>query len=201
MLAATLLETFLFYMIFIIKFKILIISLCLLLTANNILSQKKGDVVLSISLGLFSRGLLSAKVFPVDNFAIELHGGLLPTTPIYNYGVALHTYFDTDRPNLFMLVGVSNFGSLFGTAIDSTDNGLIMSNGVSMTALNIGFGREFYSNGKVHYFDLGPTYLLSSTYEYTNLETGENIIDESIPYRWLGFFEYGWSKYQKKRGD
>jgi hypothetical protein len=170
----------------------------LFLNTNYILAQRKGKVVFGISIGLVSKGILSIKYFPVNGFAIEVHSGILPG--LYNYGLALHRYFDLQRPNTFMEVGIANFGGMpEGVDMDSTSVDTIVSLGASNWGINLGFGREFVSGSDVYFFAGGPTYILDRYVNYLNTRTGEYFDKKEITLKWFGFIEAGESYYPKKK--
>jgi hypothetical protein len=172
--------------------------LFLFLNTNVAFAQRKGDVVFGMSIGLVSKGLLSIKYFPLDGFAIELHGGIVPG--FYNYGLALHHYFDLERPNTFMQIGIANFGGMpEGIDMDSTSADTIVGLGASMWGINVGFGREFISGSDVYFFAAGPTYIINRYMSYLNTSTQEYSEKEELTSRWMGFIEGGQSYYRKKK--
>jgi len=173
-------------------------SLILFLNTNDLLAQRKGEVVFGMSIGLVSKGLLSIKYFPVDGFAVELHGGVLPG--LYNCGFALHKYFDLERPNTFIEIGIANFGGMpEGVDMDSTSIDSVIALGTSNWGINLGFGREFVSGSDVYFFAGGPTYILNSYVNYLNTRTREYFDKEEITLRWFGFIEGGQSYYPKNK--
>ncbi len=178
------------------KFFCLLI-LILILNINDVVAQRKGEVVFGLSIGLISKGILSIKYFPADGFAIELHGGVVPG--LYNVGLALHNYFDLERPNTFMEVGIANFGGMpEGVDMDSTSADTIVSLGASIWGINLGFGREFISGSDVYFFAGGPTYILDRRINYLNTRTREFFDEEEMTLKWIGFIEGGQSYYRKK---
>ncbi len=167
------------------------------LNVNDLQAQRKGDVVFGFSIGFVSKGILSIKYFPVDGFAIEIHGGVLPG--FYNFGFAFHNYFDLDRPNIFIELGVANFGGLpEGVDMDSTSADSVVSLGASNWGLNMGLGREFLSGGDIYFFAGGPTYIFDRSVSYLNTRTREHF-EEEEEMRWFGFVEGGRSYYPKKK--
>ncbi|QQS36271.1 MAG: hypothetical protein IPM56_18860 [Ignavibacteriales bacterium] len=168
-----------------------------LLNVNELPAQRKGDVVFGFSFGLVSKGIFSIKYFPVNGFAIELHGGVLPG--FYNYGFALHNYFDLERPNTFIELGISNFGGMpEGVDMDSASADSVVSLGASNWGINMGLGREFVSGGDIYFFAGGPTYIFDRSVSYLNTRTREHF-EEEEEMRWFGFVEFGISYYAKKK--
>jgi hypothetical protein len=181
-----------------IRTKTFLLLMILVLGSNYSLPQTKGDVVLSISVGFFSKGGLSLKIFPVDAYAIELHGGIFPG--FYNYGFALHHHLDKKRPNTFIQIGVSNFGGFLAESSDTISmvNDSIAINQTSVWGINGGLGREF-SSGEVYFLAGGITYILNKYAYYTNINTKKSFDrEEELDTRLILFFEVGQSNYAKK---
>lgn len=97
----------------------------LALIANNVTPQNKGDVVFSISFGFASKGNFSIKYFPIDRYALEIHGGAIPHSLLN--GMAFHYYFDVDRPNTFIQLGIVNFMGFNLVDFDSTETDTLVS--------------------------------------------------------------------------
>ncbi|MBK8945763.1 MAG: hypothetical protein IPM32_10920 [Ignavibacteriae bacterium] len=168
-----------------------------LLTNNsNVIAQRKGEVVFGVSLGIISKGFLSLKYFPVDGNAIEIHGGILPG--LYNYGLALHHYFDLSRPNSFIQIGISNFGGISENISDDTTNN-IDTLGSSILGINIGFGREFTSEKEVYFFAGGPTFVIDKHINCFDRKSNKYFEEQELDFGLIGFIEVGRSFYPKKK--
>lgn len=184
-----------------IRIKVFILLFIFILSSNYSLSQRQGDVVFSFSIGFFSKGGLSIKIFPIDAYAIEIHGGIFPG--FYNYGFALHHHLDLQRPNTFIQIGISNFGGFLAESTDTISmvNDSIAINQTSIWGINGGIGREFFS-GDVYFLDGGMTYVLNKYANYTNINSNESFDrEEEIDTRLLFFFEAGKSQYPQKEEE
>jgi len=184
-----------------IRIKTFLLLMILILGSNYSLPQRKGDVVFSFSIGFFSKGGLSIKIFPIDAYAIELHGGIFPG--FYNYGFALHHHLDMKRPNTFIQIGVSNFGGFLAESSDTISmvDDSIAINQTSVWGINSGLGREF-SSGEVYFLAGGITYILNKSANYTNINSKESFDkEEELGTRLNFFFEAGKSQYPQKEEE
>lgn len=175
-----------------------ILILLFILTCSHTVAQTKGQFVFSYTFGLVSKGIFSVKYFPIDGYATEVHGGILPG--LYNCGIAVHRYFDIQRPNTFIQIGIANFGG-FPEGVnfdDSTSVDSVVSFGSTMWGINFGLGREFKSGDDIGFFAGGPTYILTRKVTYYNKRSKQSYEEEEMIGNWLGFIEGGQSHYSKK---
>ncbi|GEM_PF-5504991 len=179
------------------------------LFAHQAYCQKKGDLTLSFSFGLLTKGGITLKYFFADRVGLELCAGAMPH--IYNYGLYLNFYPQIKEERIYYLVGVGRFGGFSPLPFDSGDifkthPDTLFLRGADLTGITLGMGFEKLKekrdeNGKLFYNNyygaVGPTYFFRKKTRYINKEN-EIIFREPDKKRgWSMFFEVGYGAFFK----
>lgn len=173
---------------------------------RNINAQHKGQFIISLGVGIPSKGVFAIKYFPVDYYAIEIFAGGMPG--LINYGASIHHYFDAKDPNTYVQIGIAKFGNPgeglgvpHGREDEFARKDTFVTESTSNIGINLGIGREFISDTNKYYFAFGPVYILNRKITKFNYFKKEQVeaVDDSL--KWLGFFEGGINFYLNKKKD
>ena len=124
----------------------------LMILAVNCSGQLKRDLQLSLGLG-FPKGIIvSAKYFPVDDFAVEIHGGAIPN--LMNFGFGFHYYLSSyDSPNTFVSAQMTLMEAWKGDVANRND---VEAKGFSISLIDVGLGWQNDSATRRFYVLFGP---------------------------------------------
>lgn len=176
----------------------------LLLSTSQSFCQNQGDLILSFSFGLLTKGGISLKYFVEDGVALELCGGAMPH--VYNYGIYLNFYPELKSERAYYVVGLARFGGFSYLPYDTEEifdanPDTLLQRGVSLTGVRFGMGFEKVkekrdANGKLFYNNyygaFGATYSFKEEIRFLNKENQAILKEPHKKRRWSMFVEGGY---------